>query len=188
MRRQATTVLAAAILGGMALAVSGCGSKSATKTNAPPTRTAPRTTSAAATRAAAAATAKLRLTLLTAKNCEQLYDLARDFSTAMTGSGGDLDKDVVVLNEFAAKSPLGIRPAFQVLATASAKIAAALNGLNLQATPSLSKATLAKMNELSNEIDMMKLDAASTSIGTWASKNCSSYVPDSPLRGPPPEP
>jgi hypothetical protein len=180
MRRQATRLLAATLLGGMALAAAGCDSKGSPKATgsgaAPGSSTAVTTTSATST--TASGTVKPHLGVLTSKNCTQLYNLAQSFSSALTGAGDDLDKTVVVLQKFAAQSPAEIRPDFQVLADASAKIATALNELNLGATAVPTSQVIQRMAKLSDEIDMTKVSAASSHIGTWASKNCQNFVLD----------
>ena len=176
MRRQAITVLAAALLGGMALVVAGCGSKSGTKTtksnNANAAAASANATTAASTTTTTPNPSALGLSLLTSKNCRSLLGLSQAFATALTGAGQDLDKNAKLMKNFADQTPSEIRPDFQVLADAYAKVAGALKGVDLSSGKAPSADMIAKLSKLSSEIDTAKVAQASTNISTWASKNC----------------
>ena len=77
------------------------------------------------------------------------------------------------MKEFADKTPADIRPDFQEVADAYAKIADALKGVDLSAGKTPSPEVLAKIVKLSSELDQAKLTKAETNISAWASKNCS---------------
>ena len=121
---------------------------------------------------------KPRVGLLTSTNCERLYGIVRAFSAALTGDGQELSKTAALLTDFAVKTPSDIRPDFQVLADAYSKIVVALKGVDPGDSSSPSRATMAKMAKLSNEIDMAKVGTANTDISAWAARNCRSYVVD----------
>ncbi len=91
----------------------------------------------------------------------------------MTGAGDDLNKSAELFKEFADKMPSEIRADFQVVADAYAKVAAALNGVNLASGSAPSADVMAKLAKLQTEIDVAKVNAASTHISAWAAKNCS---------------
>lgn len=166
MHWKALTLAAVVIL---AAGCGGGGSKSAT-TNTQATTTA---------KAAAAATATTNTTaaalsgLATTANCKQLADLSNEFSTALQGTDSkDVKKTAALLKQFADKTPSEIRPDFETVAADYAKIADALQGVNVKAGSVPDPKALLKLQKLATSIDTTKLAKAATNIGTWAQKNC----------------
>ena len=167
MHWKALTLAAVVIL---AAGCGGGGKKSAT-TSTQATTTA---------KAAAAATAKTSTTaaaalsgLATTANCKQLADLSNEFSTALQGTDSkDVKKTAALLKQFADKTPSEIRPDFETVAADYAKIADALQGVNVKAGSVPDPKALLKLQKLATSIDTTKLAKAATNIGTWAQKNC----------------
>jgi len=177
MRRKSLSILAVIALSGLVLVAAGCGSSkhnTASSTKAATTTTAKATT----TTTAAATTTSTKSSglsgLANASNCAQLAGLSTGFSQALSGTGGtDVQKISALLKEFADKTPSDIRPDFEVVAAAYAKVAAALKGVNLTPGSTPDPAAIAKLTKLSTEIDQKALTKAYTDIGAWAQKNCS---------------
>ena len=169
-------VLALAFVVGAA----GCGSKknttTTTTTTAAATTAATTTTSAStsATTTAAASTTPSSTgglgSLANASNCQALAGLGQAFSSAFTGANGDVQKEADLLKQFADKTPADIKPDFETLADTMEKVAAAMQGVKVGSTPDA--ATIAKLTQLSSQIDTAKLASAETAIATWAASNC----------------
>ena len=76
----------------------------------------------------------------------------------MSGTGGtDVTKTAALLKEFADKTPADIRPDFEVVAAAYAKIADALKGVNLKPGSTPDPAAIAKLTKLGSELDQASL-------------------------------
>jgi hypothetical protein len=167
MHWKALTLAAVVIL---AAGCGGGGNKSATTTTQAATTTkAAATTAATTTNAAAAALSGLATTA----NCKQLADLSNEFSTALQGTDSkDVKKTATLLKQFADKTPSEIRPDFETVAADYAKIADALQGVNVKSGSVPDAKALLKLQKLATSIDTTKLAKAATNIGTWAQKNC----------------
>lgn len=154
-------------LAALAILAAGCGGgghKSAT------TQSAVTTTKSTAT---ATVSASGLTGLATTANCRQLADLSSTFSNALQGTDPkDVKKTAALLKQFADKTPAEIRPDFQTLAADYAKIADAVQGLDVKAGSTPDPKALAKLAKLSKEIDSAELAKAATNISTWAQKNC----------------
>jgi hypothetical protein len=158
----------------------GCGSKSSTTTTT--TTTAATTTAAAATTTAAGTTTTAAGTttastsglgaLGSIANCLQLANLGATISKSFTGAAGDPAKVAALLQQFAAAAPPAIKADFQTIADAMAKVASALKGVNLSSGQTPNPATLAKLTQLSSQLDVKALTAASQHIAAWATANC----------------
>ena len=183
MRRKPLSILAVIALSGLVLAAAGCGSskhKAASSTTATTTTTAAKTATTATTATTTTTSTSTSTSkssglsgLATAGNCSQLAGLATSLSQAVSGTGGnDVTKTAALLKEFADKTPADIRPDFEVVAAAYAKIADALKGLNLKPGATPDPAAIAKLTKLSSELDQTALQKAYTHIGAWAQKNC----------------
>jgi hypothetical protein len=172
MRRKPLFTLAVIALSSLVLFAAGCGGSK--KKTATPTTTAATTTQKAATTATTTSSKSSGLSgLASAANCSQLSGLSTSFAQAMSGTGtADVKKTAALLKQFADKTPSEIRPDFQVVAAAYAKIAVALKGVNLSAGSTPDPAAIAKLTKLSSEIDQKALAKAYTDIGAWAQKNC----------------
>jgi hypothetical protein len=179
-----------ALLVVVALAATGCGSKSksaaTTQTTTQAAQTTTTTTTAAAattTTTAAAATTTTTSTsaaagaiagFATSKNCQQLVSLSAKLGQALTGAGsGDMKAYSDYLNGLAASAPADIRPDFKVIADAYSKIIQALGGASLKAGQAPDAATLAKLAKLGQEINEPAVTKAGTDISNWVQKNCS---------------
>ena len=178
MRRKPFTILAVIALSGLVLAAAGCGGskhKAAANKATTTTQASATTTETTATTATTSTTSKPPSFsgLATAANCSQLAGLASSLAQAVSGTGGtDVTKTAALLKEFADKTPSDIRPDFEVVAAAYAKIAEALKGVNLKPGSTPDPAAIAKLTKLSSELDQTALQKAYTHIGTWAKKNC----------------
>jgi hypothetical protein len=178
MRRTPLSILAVVALSGLVLAAAGCGGskhKAAANKAATSTKTSATTTAKTATTATTSTTSKSSSFsgLANAANCSQLAGLASSFAQAVSGTGGtDVTKTAALLKQFADKTPEDIRPDFEVVAAAYAKIADALKGVDLSSGKTPSPEVIAKLTKLSSELDQAALQKAYTHIGTWANKNC----------------
>lgn len=151
------------------LVLAGCGGGG--KKSAATTTTAAKTTTAAA--AAKTTTAAAALSgVASAANCRELGDLGTRFSAALTGASqkADVKKVAELLREFAAKTPKEIRPDFKLLADDYGKLADALGSFKAGSAPD--PQALARLQQVSSEIDTTKLSQASQRIAGWLQKNC----------------
>ena len=168
MRSHRRSIVSLAALGTVAILVAGCGGgghKSSTTTST--TVTSAKTTTHTAT------TASGLTGLATTANCRQLANLSQEFSTALSGTGSkDVKKTAALLKQFADKTPSEIRPDFETVAADYAKIADALQGVNLKQGSIPDAKALLKLQKLATSIDTAGLAKASTNIGNWAQKNC----------------
>jgi hypothetical protein len=170
-RRQTLSIHAAALFAALAFLVAGCGSShspAATTT----TTTTSSSTSSTSTPATTTASGAGKLALLTSANCRQLLNLSQSFAEAMAGNAQNLEKTAALVQQFANKTPTDIRPDFQVLAAAWATVASALKGVDLSSGKVPSASVLAKLVQLSSQLDAKKLTTASQAIGAWAHANC----------------
>ena len=172
MRRKPLFILAVIALSGLVLFAAGCGG-SKKKTTTPTTTAAMTTQKAAATTTTTSSKGSGLSGLASAANCSRLSGLSTSFAQAMSGTGtADVQKTAALLKQFADKTPSEIRPDFQVVAAAYAKIAVALKGVKLSAGSTPDPSAIAKLTKLSSEIDQKALAKAYTHIGAWAQKNC----------------
>ena len=175
MRSHPRSIVLLAALGAVAVVVAGCGGgHKSTSTTSTTTTTTTTTKTATATTTTTAATGGSGLSgLATTANCKQLADLSNKFSTALAGTDSkDVKKTAALLKQFADKTPSEIRPDFQTVAADYAKIADALQGVNVKAGSIPDPKALLKLQKLATSIDTAALTKAATNIGTWAQKNC----------------
>src|SRR5579871_5305867 len=106
----------------------GCGSKK----NASSTSTTSSTAAAIVIQTGALPTTPGSTTTTTAPgigalgsiaNCKQIAGLGPALEQALQGTNGDVQKELAVLQAFAAKTPAAIRPDFETIATAFTKVA-----------------------------------------------------------------
>jgi hypothetical protein len=156
----------------LAVAVAaGCGSSKKSSTT---TTTAATTTAAAATTTTSSSGSGLS-GLATAGNCRDIAGLEANLANAITGSGTtDVQKTSALLKQFADHAPSDIRPDFEIVAAAYAKVADALKGANFSAGQTPSAAEIAKLEKLGTQINSTKLQQAATHITAWAQNNCHS--------------
>jgi hypothetical protein len=176
MRRTTVPALSLAVLASLLLALVGCGGSKKASTTTTTAASAPATTTAATTTEAAGTTTKTESSsvpsLASAANCKQLADLGAQYSKAITGAanGQDMKKTGQLLQEFAAKTPADIRPDFEVVAQAYAKLAGALG--DLKPGVASNAAALAKLQKLVAGLDTAKLTQATQHISKWVKQNC----------------
>jgi hypothetical protein len=142
---------------------------SAATTSVATTTSAPTTTSAATSTAASSGGLG---SLGSVSNCLQLANLGSTIGQAFAGAAGDPTKVAALMQQFADKAPSAIKADFQTIADAMAKIASALKGVNLSGGKTPDPATLAKLSQLSSQLNVQALTAASQHIATWAAANC----------------
>ena len=108
----------------------------------------------------------------TSENCREFTEIGSRLSEAFTGAGStDLDEASDAFAELTAAAPAEIKDDFQVIADAYNKLADALQGVDLSSTNPDPQA-LAKLAQISQDLDQAKLTQASTNISTWAQENC----------------
>jgi hypothetical protein len=159
----------------LAVAVAaGCGSSKKSSTTTTTTTTAATTTAAAATTTTSSSGSGLA-GIATAGNCRDIAGLEASLAAAITGTGTtDVQKTSALLKQFADHTPSDIRPDFEIVAAAYAKVADALKGVNFKAGQTPSASEIAKLEKLGTQINSAKLQQAATHITTWAQNNCHS--------------
>ena len=170
MRRQAGTIRAAVLLGGLALLIAGCGGSSHRGDQHDHTTTT--TASTTSTTAATTTSGTPSLSLLTSGNCRELLGLSQSFAQAMEGNAQNLEKTAQLVQQFADKTPAAIRPDFEILAADWTKVAAALKGVNLTSGKAPSASIMASLVTLSSKLNTQQLTQASQDITAWAHTNC----------------
>jgi len=167
MRRKPASLASLSVLALIALAAAGCGGSS--KSSAPETNgtsasaTTPASTSPASGGAGIGALASLA-------NCTQLTGLETAFVSALSAGKSSVEKEDAVLQQFAAKTPPGIRPDFEIVAAAFGRLAGALKGTTV--SPAGSSAEIAKLERLGSQLSDPQLTKAESAIGQWATANC----------------
>jgi uncharacterized protein HemX len=167
MSRKPIPVLALAVVCALVLVAAGCGGK---KKSASSATNASATTAAATTQAATTQSTQTTSnnTGAASKDCQQFAQAAskigQDFSQAVSGTNANIDKAAKEFDQLTAKAPSDIRPDFQTIDDAFKKLAGAFNG---------GKPDIAKLQQISQQINTAKLTAASQHISNWATKNCS---------------
>ena len=113
------------------------------------------------------------LSFLSSEKCQNYLRLLSSYATARSGAGGtDTKAAADALQDVADQAPDEIKDDFQTLADAYGKIADALGDTDLSAGQTPPPDVLAKLADVSKEIDSTKVAQASTNISTWLTKNC----------------
>lgn len=190
MRLKGTLVLCAIALGGLTLAVAGCGgdetttvtvSTSAETTEASTTEsmetttemTETETTEMTGTETEASGTDTNALGFLSSENCQEYLQFVSSYANALSGTGDtDMEEAAQALQEVADQAPDEVKDDFQTLAEFYAKLADAYEGVDLSSGQVPSADVIAKLQQLSSELDMAKVGAAGTNISTWLTQNC----------------
>jgi hypothetical protein len=198
MRVRPQFVLVALLLSALALTAAGCGKKknaaatttttaaSTEMTSTESTTTTAETTSTSETSTTDTSSASTTgvtpniAAFLGGGKCAQLAQTYANYGQAIaaasTGNGAaDVQKEAEAFKSFADNAPSEIKGDFEVVADALQKYATAMQGFTPGQTPSASE--LAKLSALSNQIDSQKLSQASSNIGAWVQKNCSTGTP-----------
>jgi hypothetical protein len=111
--------------------------------------------------------------------CRELVELGTKVSQALGGTGGpELENTQEFLDEFADEAPEEIRDDFQVIAEAYGKIAEALQDVDVSAGAQPDPEALAKLQELSQELDQAELEEANQNITAWVEENCGTVTTD----------
>lgn len=152
----------------------GCGGKSKpTATGTIGTTTSAETSTVSATSTTTTGTSSGLANIATAANCTQLEGLALGLAQAISGSGTtDLNKIKTLLQQFAARTPSDIRPDFELVASAYAKVVDALKGVNLKSGKAPSATVIAKLTQLGSELNTAALQKANAHITAWAQSHC----------------
>ena len=101
------------------------------------------------------------LSFISIENCREFVQLASDFSQALSGTGDtDVQEAADAMQKFADEAPEDIQDDFQTLADAYSKIADALDGVDLSSGETPPREAIAKLAQLSQEIDSAKLSEA----------------------------
>jgi hypothetical protein len=133
----------------------GCGSKKKAASTTPPATT----TSQATTPASGGAK-------LTGSDCANLVAAEQTVANATSGKiPTDLNSQVARMKALAKVVPADIRPDFEALAAAAAKLSKL--GLKPNVTP-----TAKQLQALMSELNVAQLSAAAQHIGAWAQANC----------------
>jgi hypothetical protein len=170
-RRALFLLIPAAVIG---FVVAGCGGSkesAGTTTRAGGFSTVEATTTQGTTPATTPKTTPTS-TLASAKDCKDLEELGRKFSSAFSGAANsqNLKKEAELLKQFAERTPSDVRADFRLVADYMSKVADAVGDIKPGQTPSAE--ALAKLQKLSTQIDQAKLTAASAHISAWVQKNC----------------
>ena len=113
------------------------------------------------------------LSFISNDNCRKFVQFATDFSQALSGTGDtDIQAAADEMNSFADEAPDDIKDDFKTLAEYYSKIADALDGVDLSSGQTPSADTIAKLAQLSQEIDATKAAEAGQNISTWTQANC----------------
>src|SRR5262249_53426696 len=100
-------------------------------------------------------------------------DVGSQFSQALSGTGNaDMGKAAAAFAALTDKAPSDIKPDFQTINDAFQKMASALKGVDLRGGKTPDASTLAKLQQLSSQIDQAKLTAGETHISPWVTQNC----------------
>jgi len=188
MKLKGIWILCAIALGGLALAVAGCGGDGGSTTTVTVETSAAETTDTTATETDMTATetdmtatdtetSGTETTALpsfaTSENCQAFVALAGSFAAALSGTGdADTEEAAQAMKDFADQAPEEIRDDFQTLADAYGKIAEALQGVDLSSGQAPPADVMAKLAEISSEIDTAAVTAASANISAWTTENC----------------
>lgn len=160
-----------------AFAVAGCGGGSKSSAPQPVTVTVAPTTPATTTTEAPATTTTEAPTSGLSVDCLGLAKQGAKLSQAMSGlsaTGGspDIVKITDAYKAFADQAPAEIRPAFQTLAAAFVKLAAARNGLHFKAGQIPDAASMQKLQELAKSFSAPDIVAAEQKISAWSATHC----------------
>jgi hypothetical protein len=103
--------------------------------------------------------------------CAELAGLGSKLAAAMGGQNADVKDVSKLFDEMADQVPDEIKADWQVLAKNFQKIADALKGVDLSSGQP-NAAALAKLQQLSSQLDTKELRQATAHIEAWAQKNC----------------
>jgi len=156
--------------------IAGCGgsSKKASTTSATTTETTATTTENTTSTSTTGGSS-----FASAKNCEGLVGLSKQYANALSGSTGtsaDLQQAGQLLQQFAAAAPGEIRPDFELYAAAFAKFATGIQGAMPATGQPATPAQAAQLQKALANLMTPELQAASGRIAAWVSTNCPASV------------
>jgi hypothetical protein len=165
----------------LVVVAAGCGSKKKAASSGSGTTTAAATTTAATTTTESTTSGSgSKPSFASIKHCAALGSIGQQFAAAMaaaSGSGGgkpDLAKEEQLFNDFAKAAPSEIRPDLQTIASALGTYVEALkkSGYTLGSSKPPTPAQLVALESAVKSLSQPKLQAASTHLEAWATKNC----------------
>jgi hypothetical protein len=104
--------------------------------------------------------------------CAELAGLGSKLAAAMGGQNADVQNVEALFDELADQVPDEIKADWEVLAKNFKKIADALQGVDLSNGGQPNAAALAKLQQLSTQLDSQEMQQAAAHIEAWAKKNC----------------
>lgn len=176
------TLVASAVIA-LVLVAAGCGGGK--KSSAPPATTAAgsTTTAAAATTPTTTKAAKPpSVSFASAKNCQQLVQLASKVSAAVQATAGSsptasLTAEANALQTLASAAPSEIRGDFQTFAAAFIGYAKALEKAGFKPGKTPTATQIAAITQATKSFSTAKLQAAEQHLAAWGRKNCGGLVP-----------
>jgi hypothetical protein len=104
--------------------------------------------------------------------CAQFAGISSKLAQSLSGQDADLDEAARVFDEIADEVPDEIKDDYRVIADNFAKIAEALQGVDLTGGGVPDPETLAKLEELGRSLDSAEVQQASETLEAWARENC----------------
>jgi hypothetical protein len=172
---RASRIVLAVALGALVIAAAGCGGgkKSANSTTTTETSAQGTTTTTTTTASGSTTTTGNVSGIASASNCRELADLSGKLGQAFGGTpSGDTKKYAAFLRAYADRAPAEIRPDFETIANAYAKIADALGGYVPGSGQTPNAAQLAKLMKAVGGLNQAELTQAGQHISAWVQKNC----------------
>ncbi len=161
-------LICAILVGSLMVLAAGCGGGSDNKAESTSQTTTTETTTTTEDNSSADDSSAGKIAL-TSEDCQKLAAVGATIGQALSGTIPEgLDSDIARLEEVAASAPEEIQADLQVVAAAAQKFAEL--GITANSTPD---EVMAKVGQLSQSIDLAKLNVASQNIATWAQENCS---------------
>jgi hypothetical protein len=104
--------------------------------------------------------------------CAQFAGISSKLAQSLSGQDADLDEAARVFDEIADEVPDEIKDDYRVIADNFAKLAEALQGVDLSSGAVPDPETLAKLEELGRTLDSAEVQQASENLEAWARENC----------------
>jgi hypothetical protein len=104
--------------------------------------------------------------------CAQFAGISSKLAQSLSGQDADLDEAARVFDEIADEVPDEIKDDYRVIADNFAKIAEALQGVDLTGGGVPDPETLAKLEELGRSLDSAEVQQASENLEAWAREHC----------------
>jgi hypothetical protein len=104
--------------------------------------------------------------------CAQFAGISSKLAQSLGGQDADLEEAARVFDEIADEVPDEIKDDYRVIADNFAKIAEALEGVDLTSGAVPDPETLAKLEALGQTLDSAEVQQASENLEAWARENC----------------